>query len=252
MFVVPVTNILVANRRTVVLISFKVQKRYSRRCGMNERFSTGTEDRIRRLEITLKLVVGGSLLSWVAFALYTTTWRADAQTPNAPQSLRVSELVVTDPQGVERVRISGDLPDAVINGKRVPRGEKAAGVLLYDGTGQERGGYVTFEPSSNVALTLDTKKRQTALFAAGPDSGSALVMWSGQNNLDLRSDEDGARITMTKDGQLFQQQPQIERLSDRSCKDYKDIGSRSGKDRANKACGARFSDKACAACLVDK
>src|SRR5947209_5036273 len=107
---------------------------------MNERSPMGMEDRIRRLERALKLVVSGWLLAAAAVALYLAPWRANAQTANAPQSLRVSELVVVDPQGVERVRIGGDLPDAVINGKRIPRGEKVAGVMLYDGSGQERGG----------------------------------------------------------------------------------------------------------------
>ena len=102
---------------------------------MNERSPMGMEDRIRRLERALKLVVSGWLLAAAAVALYLAPWRANAQTANAPQSLRVSELVVVDPQGVERVRIGGDLPDAVINGKRIPRGEKVAGVMLYDGSG---------------------------------------------------------------------------------------------------------------------
>ncbi len=60
----------------------------------------------------------------------------------APKSLRVSEVVIVDPQGVERVRIGGDVPDTVIGGKRTTRGAKAAEVLLYDGTGQERAGEV--------------------------------------------------------------------------------------------------------------
>jgi hypothetical protein len=210
------------------------------------------EERVRRLEQILVIVIACWALSAAAAVLYVAPWKASAQATQGTQSLRVSELVVVDPKGVERVRIGGDLPDAVINGKRVPRGEKAAGVMLYDGSGQERGGYVTFEPSSNIALTLDTKKRQTALFAAGPDSGSALVMWSGQNNIDMRSDEDGARITLTKDGQLIQQQPEIDRISDAGCKDYKDIIIRSGKDRASKACRSRFGEKACRACLDNK
>src|ERR1043165_359015 len=155
-----------------------------------------TEDRLRRLERLLLLVLSAWLMTSVILGFYVWPWKASAQGAQAPQSLRVSELVVVDPKGVERVRIGGDLPDAVINGKRIPRGEKVAGVMLYDGSGQERGGYVTFEPSGNVALTLDTKKRQSALSAAGPDSGSALVMWSGPNSVDLRSDEDGARITL--------------------------------------------------------
>ncbi|UCF04886.1 MAG: hypothetical protein JSV33_13325 [bacterium] len=82
-------------------------------------------------------------------------------------SLRVTEFVVVDEAGVERVRVGGNLPDAVIAGKRVPRGERAAGVLLYDGIGQEHGGYVTWEPSGNVGLTLDSRKGQATLFVAG-------------------------------------------------------------------------------------
>src|SRR4051812_12835677 len=116
--------------------------------------SESVEERVRRVERLLLVAITGWVLSAIALVLYIAPWKADAQAAQISQSLRVSELVVVDPKGVERVRIGGDLPDAVINGKRVPRGEKAAGVLLYDGTGQERGGYVTFEPSSNIALTL--------------------------------------------------------------------------------------------------
>src|SRR5207302_5200738 len=88
-----------------------------------------------------------------------------------PQPLTVSELNVVDRDGTVRVRLGGELPDAVINGKRVPRGQRAAGVLLYDDTGVERSGYITFAPSGNVALTLDTRKNQTASFVADPEAG---------------------------------------------------------------------------------
>jgi hypothetical protein len=138
------------------------------------------EERVRRLEQILVIVMAGWALSAAAAVLYIAPWKASAQASQGTQSLRVSELVVVDPKGVERVRIGGDIPDAVINGKRIPRGEKVAGVMLYDGSGQERGGYVTFEPSGNVGLTLDTKKRQTVLFAAGPDSGSGDVQCDGK------------------------------------------------------------------------
>src|ERR1051325_4224555 len=100
--------------------------------------------RTRRLERWLRLsacvwLLVFGLVAWSALASRSEARQAaQAQQPVAPQSLRVSELVVVDPKGVERVRIGGDLPDAVINGKRVPRGEKAGGVLLYDGSGQER------------------------------------------------------------------------------------------------------------------
>ncbi|MBA2707661.1 MAG: hypothetical protein H0U59_07650 [Gemmatimonadaceae bacterium] len=69
----------------------------------------------------------------------------------------MKELVVVDRNGVDRIRIAGELPDAIIKGRRVPKGERAAGVILYDSTGQERSGYVTWEPSGNVGMAVDTK-----------------------------------------------------------------------------------------------
>ena len=59
-------------------------------------------------------------------------------------SLHVRQLVVIDSQGTVRARVGAHLPDAVIDGRRVRRGEDVAGILLYDDTGRERGGYVTF------------------------------------------------------------------------------------------------------------
>ena len=208
-----------------------------------------TEKRLRRLELIAAVAVAGWLVAGCCLGwLYFGSRQADAQAA-APASLRVSELVVVDPKGVERVRIGGDLPDAIINGKRMVRGEKAAGVLLYDGSGQERSGYVTFEPSSNVALTLDTKKEQVVLFAAGPESGSTLQMWSGADKMDFRVDSDGARYTLTKGGVLAQQQPELERLSPSTCDAYKDVRKRFTKERAVQSCRQRFLDKACQACL---
>src|SRR5688500_2518989 len=194
------------------------------------------QTRTQKLERWLHLSAGVWLLSFGLVVVSAWTWQSPAKQSPAPASLRVSELVVVDPKGVERVRIGGDLPDAIIAGKRVPRGEKAAGVLLYDGSGQERSGYVTFEPSGNVAFTLDTKKEQVVLFAAGPGSGSTLQMWSGGNKMDFRADEDGARYTMTKSGQLAQQQPEIDRLSLSTCEAYKDVRKRFTKERAIQSC----------------
>jgi hypothetical protein len=168
---------------------------------------------------------------------------------NKPSSLRVSELVIVDPKGVERVRIGGDLPDAVIGGKRVPRGQKTAGVLLYDGTGQERGGYVTFEPSGNVGLTLDTRKGQATLFVAGPDSASALQLWQGKDLIELRSDDDGSRLTAVKDGQVVLQDPPVSKISAGTCEEYRSARSRVSAEQVMRDCRRRFSAAACRACL---
>jgi hypothetical protein len=113
-----------------------------------------------------------------------------------------------DSKGVERVRIGGDLPDAVIGGKRVPRGQQAAGVVLYDATGGERSGYVTFEPSGNVGLTLDSRKEQIVSFIAAPDhAASMLQLRSGKDLIELRADDEGSRLTAVKAGQVVSQEP---------------------------------------------
>src|SRR5207245_10966901 len=69
-------------------------------------------------------------------------------------SLLVRQLVVIDSQGMVRARLGAHLPDAVIDGRRLRGGGDMAGVLLYDDTGRERAGYVTFSPSRLGALPL--------------------------------------------------------------------------------------------------
>jgi hypothetical protein len=207
------------------------------------------EKRTRRLERWLRLSVCGWLLSFGLMTVSAWTWQSRTPQPAAPTSLRVSELVVVDPKGAERVRIGGDLPDAVIGGKPVPRGEKAAGVLLYDGTGQERSGYVTFEPSGNVGLTLDTRRGQVAYFVAGPDSGSALQLWHGRDLIEIRSDEDGSRLTAAQAGQVVSQQPTVSKMSAGTCEAYKGARSRVPREQVMRDCRRRFSDAACRACL---
>lgn len=207
------------------------------------------EQRTRRLERLLRVSMG-AWLGLAALAVCAFTIRSSSQQTATPQSLKVSELVVIDPKGVERVRIGGDLPDATINGKRVPRGEKVAGVLLYDTTGQERSGYVTWE-SGNVGLTLDTRKSQVALFAAGLE-GSALNMWHGKEAVELRSDEDGSRITAVQDGRAVSQVPSTIKISATGCGDYRAIQAKGSPERAMSVCQQRFTETACRACFDQK
>jgi hypothetical protein len=208
--------------------------------------------RTRRLERWLRLSACAWLLTLGLVALSALARRSEAQQaqqPAAPQPLRVSELVVVDPKGVERVRIGGDLPDAIINGRRVSRGEKAAGVLIYDATGQERGGYVTFEPSGNAALTLDTRRQQVVLLAADPESGAALQLRHGGDSVELRSDVDGSRFTAVQAGQVVAQQPSVTMLSASTCQDYKGILARRTAEQVMNICRQRYTDAACKACL---
>lgn len=207
------------------------------------------ERRTRKMERWLRLSLCGWLLTFGLMAVTAWTRQTPAQQSTAPAPLRVSELVVVDPKGVERVRIGGDLPDALIGGKRVPRGEKAAGVLLYDGGGQERSGYVTFEPSGNVGLTLDTRRGQVALFVAGPDSGSALQLWHGADSVELRSDQDGSRLTGIRAGQLAVQEPAVDKMMPGTCEAYKGARARVSSEQVMRDCRRRFNNAACRACL---
>ncbi len=208
--------------------------------------------RVKRLEIALFFTLVGLGIMTTAFVITERMWPALAQTSGVSDSLRVREVVILDKNGIERVRIGSDLPDAVIDGKRVNRGEKVSGIMLYDATGQERGGYVTFEPSGNIALTLDSRKKQTALFVSGPDEGSALQLWHQNDLIEFRSDSDGTRLTAVKDGQVVMQQPAIDKMRPESCKAYKDAAPRVSAEALMQACRKRFSGPACNTCLTQK
>ncbi len=166
----------------------------------------------------------------------------------AGDALTLQSLSIVDPGGVVRVRIGGDLPDAVIDGRRIDRGQRVAGVMLYDDTGQERGGYVTFAPSGNVALTLDTRRHQAALFAADPEAGAALQLWHGEDRIELRADPDGSRITAVREGGVVLQQPEA-RLRAEACDAYRAALREMPRAEVEAACAARFEAGACARCL---
>lgn len=205
--------------------------------------------RARNLERWLR-IQSAVLILLVGLGVCAFKFQPKSQEPATPKSLKVSELVVVDAKGVERVRIGGDLPDAVYNGKRVPRGGKAAGVLLYDDTGRERGGYVTWG-SENIGLTLDSAKEQVVLFAAGL-KGSALSMRYGSDMLELRSDEDGSRMTTVQDSRIVMQQPATIKLSSGTCEAYRGVRAKGTLERAMISCQRRFTESACRACLEQK
>lgn len=211
------------------------------------------EKRTRKLEILLCLSICGWLLIFGLMVLFSSIWKSQAQQTTTPTSLRVSELIVVDSKGVERIRIGGDLPDAIIGGKRVPRGQQAAGIVLYDGTGSERSGYVTFEPSGNVGLTLDSHKSQVASFIAAREAdASSLQLWNGNDLIELRSDTEGSRLTAVKSGEVVSQQPLIKRMSADMCSAYRDARSRVSSEQVMRDCRRRFSETACGSCLNRK
>jgi hypothetical protein len=179
-------------------------------------------------------------------AMHCATTRDTAQ----PQSLRVRELVIVDDKGVERVRIGSNLPDPVIRGKRVSRGDSATGVMLYDRTGQERGGYITFQRGNQIALTLDNTDVQSALFVAPPEGGAALRLYHGNDELALRADEDGPHVTTIENGLVTYQQPPIVAPEKSSiCSELRDARGKISDAEVMKYCRRAMTESACRACL---
>lgn len=169
-------------------------------------------------------------------------------------SLRVRQLILVDSQGTVRARVGAHLPDAVIDGRRLRRGEDIAGILLYDDTGRERGGYVTFSPSRNVALTLDTRDRQVALFAADPEDGVAARVWGGNNWVEMRASTKGAHLTLAHSGEVVVQQPPLsESEVSAFCSGLKDalrrVTPQPPADKVLASCKERMSDADCRKCL---
>ena len=124
----------------------------------------------RALGFTTGLLACGGALAVTGFAGRGSA--APSESPTSTDSLRVRELIVVDDSGTVRARVGGNLPDAIYHGRRMRRGDQAAGVLLYDKNGLERGGYVTFDRSGVVALTLDNRGQQVAIFGADSAPGA--------------------------------------------------------------------------------
>lgn len=162
--------------------------------------------------------------------------------------LVADEIVVTDGD-VARVRVGGRLPDAIVDGERVPRGGTAAGVLIYDSTGQERGGYVTFD-SGNAVLTLDSRRGQQAFFVADTSGSTALRIWRGDDFAELRVDRDGPRFTAGRDGSVaFQRPAPPEPASSATCETLRSLSEEIEPERLRAACHGRMTEAWCARCL---
>ena len=92
---------------------------------------------------------------------------------------------MVDERGTERVLIAAPVPDAMIAGKRHKRDGAVSGVMIFDATGTERGGYVTGDGYANAMLTLDGAgltndghDSQTVLLLAEPDGGTMFRIWN--------------------------------------------------------------------------
>src|ERR1051325_11141061 len=205
----------------------------------------------RRLQLVLVAIVT-LLLPLVLLGLRPQS--AASGTFQIADSIRVRQVIVVDSAGTVRARLGSHLPDAVIDGRRMYRGEEIAGLLIYDDGGAERGGYVTFAPSRNVALTLDTRHRQAALFVADPEDGVAARVWGGNNWAEFRANAQAAHLNIGEAGALVVKQPPFsETETAQFCADFKaEVAQRtppSPPERQLANCKQRMPDGACRKCL---
>jgi hypothetical protein len=84
------------------------------------------------------------------------------------KSLRLEKLSIYDSNGVDRVVLAGDLPQAKFHGKACGAERHMGGILIYDQSGTERGGYGTEDGYANALLTLDGERHQVMLMLAEP------------------------------------------------------------------------------------
>ncbi|PYX54792.1 MAG: hypothetical protein DMG76_20375 [Acidobacteria bacterium] len=195
----------------------------------------------------LSLAVNVVLITLLVVAAGEFAREVHAQQKQDAKTLVLSELTIVDSHGVVRARLGGNLPDA---NKTTPRGSRIAGLLLYDETGQERGGYVTFEPGGNVGLTLDNKGVMAAEFLAGPDAGSAIRLHWADDAVELRVDEDGPSIHAVRRKKVAFHEPPVENpRSTVLCKELLKEKASLSMEQLLDACRARSSEAACQACF---
>jgi hypothetical protein len=191
---------------------------------------------------------------WIAVflgAVISTATASIALKNEVFETVRAKDITIVDKNGVVRARMSGDMPDAVMYGGHVAkRGAEAAGFMIYDKDGIERGGYVTFD-HDNAMLSLDSKYHMVASLIAGPDeSGTGVLsLRSKQNTMELRSDDDGARMSINKGRLLTQQIPPIEALTKETCQNWREIEKQHPKENL---CRSRYTESACQRCLNDQ
>jgi hypothetical protein len=127
----------------------------------------------RRLTVLTRLTVAMSLAALVGAmsAFVRPANHPDLTTLAKDSVLVLRALSIVDARGVERVRIAAPLPDVIMLGRRYERGDPVSGILIFDGEGNERGGYITDE-NRNAALTLDEINR-AAVHIGTNDRGEA-------------------------------------------------------------------------------
>ena len=126
-------------------------------------------------------------------------WRGLYQAGH-PQKLTLQRLDIVDGNGTTRVVLAAPAPPPIHFGKPGRRDGEVSGVLLFDSTGTERGGYVTSDgDEGNALLTLDAQGKQTVLLLAEPQGSTLFRLWDRQNgSVTMGSGETGPFLNVRR------------------------------------------------------
>ena len=164
--------------------------------------------RIRRLEVCIKTLIFLWIILASLFSLFVFNRQVNSE--DIKETLRLRRLAIVDENGTERVVISAPVPDPISLGKRLPRGGKVSGVLLFDAEGNERSGYVTADGYPNVMFTLDDLSRQRTLFMTEPHGSTSFWLFADNgNSFQLNVNGESSHFKVKNRGKVTTEQPSV-------------------------------------------
>lgn len=169
------------------------------------------ERRLRRTQRT-SLLASACLIA-VLVAGFGARLDGNGAAPAAtPDTLTARALIITDENGVGRVRLGAPLPDPIVGGETQPRIAPISGMLLYDADGEERAGFATADgDSAEVFIGLDSKEQQVALFLANAYDGANLQVFDAESNrIGMWAVGGSANMVVINDGETLFQLPDSE------------------------------------------
>ena len=152
---------------------------------------------VLRRQRVLEVMLASVTLAFVALA--AVGWR-ELRLAAHPGTLTLHRLNIVDDSGKQRVVLAAPAPPPNYFGRVGKRDGSVSGMLLFDSTGTERGGYVTSDgDEGNALLTLDAQGKQTVLLLAEPEGSTLFRLWDRQNgSVTMGSGETGPFLNVRR------------------------------------------------------
>lgn len=156
------------------------------------------EERTRKLEQRLKLVICGWLLTAAVIFVSAATWQTKSETV---ENLRARQITIVDEKGTERMYIGSPVPDPLMGGKRQKRRVASTGVILNDADGNETAGFGVLDDGTKT-MCIDHKgyERLCTYFLPNGRSGLLVEDENQKDRVALGLNEAGQSELLLKDG----------------------------------------------------